>query len=150
MRGRVDGKWYDIGNDHDVVFRGLSPGHYTFVLRAKLRNQDWDQAKETQLAIIITPPFWRTWWAYIIYTLLAVAVTIYLFKSYKRKLTLRNALELERQENLQKQQLNEERLRFFTNITHELRTPLTLILGPLDDLMENQNLPQQSHCGKYA
>lgn len=144
MKG-MDGKWYDIGNDHDVVFRGLSPGHYTFVLRAKLRNQDWDQAKETQLAIIITPPFWRTWWAYIIYTLLAVAVTIYLFKSYKRKLTLRNALELERQENLQKQQLNEERLRFFTNITHELRTPLTLILGPLDDLMENRNLPQQSH-----
>ena len=30
--------------------------------------------------------------------------------------------------------MNEERLRFFTNITHELRTPLTLILGPLDDI----------------
>ena len=41
----------------------------------------------------------------------------------------------------QKQELKEERLRFFTNITHELRTPLTLILGPLYDLAEDQNLP---------
>ena len=103
MKG-MDGKWYDIGNDHDVVFRGLQPGHYTFILRAKLRSQDWNQSKEK----------------------------------------LRNELELERRESQQKQEMNEERLRFFTNVTHELRTPLTLILGPLDDLMEDRGLSQLS------
>ncbi len=143
MKG-MDGKWYDIGNDHDVVFRGLQPGHYTFILRAKLRSQDWDQSKETQLKIIIEPPFWRTWWAYVAYVLLVVAMVAYLIRRYKRKLTWRNELELERRESQQKQLLNEERLRFFTNVTHELRTPLTLILGPLDDLMEDGGLSQQS------
>ncbi len=144
MKG-MDGKWYDIANDHDVVFRGLRPGHYTFILRAKLRSQDWDQAKDTRLTIIIAPPFWRTWWAYVLYALTALVVVAYLVRSYKRKLTLRNALELERRESQQKQETNEERLRFFTNITHELRTPLTLILGPLDDLMEDHSLSQQIH-----
>ena len=143
MKG-MDGKWYDIGNDHDVVFRGLRPGEYSFILRAKLRNQDWEQANNTRLTIVITPPFWRTWWAYVAYILLALAVGGYVVRSYKRKLNLRNALELERRESQQKQAMNEERLRFFTNITHELRTPLTLILGPIDDLMEDRDLTQQS------
>lgn len=140
----MDGKWYDIGNDHDVVFRGLRPGQYTFILRAKLRSQDWEQGKETRLVILITPPWWRTWWAYVAYGLLALAAVALLLRSYKRKLTLRNALELERRESQQKQEMNEERLRFFTNITHELRTPLTLILGPIDDLLEDRDLPQHS------
>ena len=143
MKG-MDGKWYDIGNDHDVVFRGLNPGEYTFILRAKLRSQDWELANDTRLTIVITPPFWRTWWAYVIYALLTLALIGYVVRSYKRKLTLRNALELERRESQQKQAMNEERLRFFTNITHELRTPLTLILGPIDDLMEDRDLTQQS------
>lgn len=143
MKG-MDGKWYNIGNDHDVVFRGLRPGHYTFILRAKLRSQDWDNAKETQLEIYIASPFWQTWWAYLFYALMIILWGAWLVRSYKNKLALRASLELEKRENLQKQELNEERLRFFTNITHELRTPLTLILGPLDDLMEDRHLPTQS------
>ncbi len=144
MKG-MDDKWYDVADDNDLVFRGLSPGHYTFTLRAKLRHQDWTQAKETKMEIYITPPFWQTWWAYALYILAAIALAAYLLRSYKRKLVLRNALELERRQSQQQQELNEERLRFFTNITHELRTPLTLILGPLDDLMEDKQLSQQNH-----
>ena len=41
----------------------------------------------------------------------------------------------------QEQELNQERLRFYTNITHELRTPLTLILGPLEDMQKETSLP---------
>ena len=40
------------------------------------------------------------------------------------------------------QERNNERLRFYTNVTHELRTPLTLILGPLEDMTKDPNLPQ--------
>lgn len=143
MKG-MDGKWYNIGNDHDVVFRGLRPGHYTFILRAKLRSQDWGDAKETQLEIYIAPPLWQTWWAYLLYALMMILWGTWLVRSYKNKLALRASLELEKRENQQKQNMNEERLRFFTNITHELRTPLTLILGPLDDLMDDRQLPASS------
>ena len=43
---------------------------------------------------------------------------------------------------MQKEELNEERLRFFTNVAHELRTPLTLILGPLEDLKDDGKMPE--------
>lgn len=143
MKG-MDGKWYEIGNDHNVVFRGLRPGEYTFILRAKLRSQDWEQARETQLTIIIAPPFWRTWWAYLLYLLAAAAVAYCVARAYQRRLVRRNARDMEHRESQQKQRLNEERLRFFTNITHELRTPLTLILGPIDDLMADTQLSAQN------
>ena len=48
---------------------------------------------------------------------------------------------LEKKNHEQEQELNQERLRFYTNITHELRTPLTLILGPLEDMQKDQSLP---------
>ena len=141
MKGLND-QWYYIGNDHDVVFRGLRPGNYTFILRAKLKNLDWEEASITQFDIRIAPPFWHTWWAYLIYILLAGSIVWYFIRNYKNKLRLENSLELERRESLQKQELNEERLSFFTNITHELRTPLTLILGPLEDLVSDKHLPE--------
>ena len=54
---------------------------------------------------------------------------------------LENSLELEKKKSQNEQELNNERLRFYTNITHELRTPLTLILGPLEDLVNDSNVP---------
>ena len=137
----LNDKWYYNGTDHDVMFRNLGPGNYTFVIRAKLKSQNWEEATTAQLSIRVTPPLWQTWWARTLYLLLVLAAAYYLFKQYKRRLALRNSLEMARRENLQKQELNEERLRFFTNITHELRTPLTLILGPLEDLVADTRMP---------
>ena len=59
----------------------------------------------------------------------------------KRKLLLESSLELEKKKSQNEQELNNERLRFYTNITHELRTPLTLILGPLEDLINDPKIP---------
>ena len=139
MKG-MDSKWYEIGNDNDVVFRALHPGHYTFILRARLRNQDWTDAAQTSVNIYIAPPFWRSWWAYIIYAVALVSCITAVLLDYKRRLNRRNALEMERRENMQRQMLHEERMQFFTNFTHELRTPLTLISGPLADLRDDNSL----------
>ena len=139
MKGLSD-KWYPGGSNDEVTFRSLQPGNYTFLLRAKLRNQDWEKAATTQLSIRILPPFWLSWWAYVLYTAIAIAAIALLIQQYKRRIALRNSLEMARRESQQKQELNEERLRFFTNITHELRTPLTLILGPLEDLVADLSL----------
>ena len=140
MRG-LDDKWYDSNGSDEVTFRNLPVGRYVFVVRAKLKNQDWDDATETQMSIVIHPPFWLTWWAKLIYAMLAVCAVWLYVRSYKRKLQFKSSVELERRDYLQKQELNEERLRFFTNITHELRTPLTLIIGPLEDLARDNRLP---------
>ena len=140
MKG-LDDQWFETEGDKDVTFRNLKPGSYTFIIRAKLKNQDWEEASSAELKVMVTPPFWLTWWAKLGYLLLALGIIIYLLRSYQKELLLRNSLAQTKWESQQKQKVNEERLRFFTNITHELRTPLTLILGPLEDLMEDKRLP---------
>lgn len=141
MKG-LDDKWYETEGDNEVTFRNLSPGEYTFRVRAKLKNQDWENAKVAEMKVIIDPPLWLTWWAKLIYALIMGSIIFYFVRSYQKELKLRSSLDKTRWEALQKQELNEERLRFFTNITHELRTPLTLIMGPLEDLMEDVRLPE--------
>ena len=144
MKGLSD-EWYYIDDNHSVTFRGLAPGKYTFCLRAKLRNQDWNTATTTEININIAPPLWLTWWAKVLYALAVAGLIVYYFRSYKRKLKLESSLQLAQRENLQKEELHEERLRFFTNVTHELRTPLTLIVGPLQDLVDDKRLPEACH-----
>ena len=69
-------------------------------------------------------------------------VIIFIF-DYKRKLKEENALFLDKQSLKREQDLNNEKLRFYTNVTHELRTPLTLISGPLEDIMSDSELPKK-------
>ena len=139
VRGR-DADWTHL-TQHAVTFRHLPPGHYTIVIRARLKGQPWSAANETQVRVHIHPPFWRSWWAYLLYIVIVAALGWSYFSRYKRHLTLQGDLKLERQKNIAEQQRNTERLQFFTNITHELRTPLTLILGPLEELKQDATLP---------
>ena len=97
------------------------------------------------MKVVVNPPLWLTWWAKLCYVLLIIGILGYFFRSYQKQLLLRNSLAQEKWESKQRQQVNEERLRFFTNITHELRTPLTLILGPLEDLMEDKEIAERVH-----
>lgn len=137
----TDDKWTNTLGENSVTFRSLPYGHYTFQVKARLKNQTWDEAHIATLDIHIRPPFWWTWYARIIYLLVLAAIVSWGIRLYKRRLQLRSALEVEKKKNKNEQELNEERLRFYTNITHELRTPLTLILGPLEDLAGDRKLP---------
>ena len=144
MKG-LDYQWYETEGDNEVTFRNLKPGDYTFIIRAKLKNQDWEDASTAEMKVVVNPPLWLTWWAKLCYVLLIMGILGYFFRSYQKQLLLRNSLVQEKWESKQRQQVNEERLRFFTNITHELRTPLTLILGPLEDLMEDKEIAERVH-----
>lgn len=144
MKG-LDDQWYETEGDNEVTFRNLKPGDYTFIIRAKLKNQDWEDASTAKMKVVVNPPLWLTWWAKLCYVLLIMGILGYFFRSYQKQLLLRNSLVQEKWESKQRQQVNEERLRFFTNITHELRTPLTLILGPLEDLMEDKEIAERVH-----
>lgn len=142
MKG-LDDQWYETEGDNEVTFRNLKPGNYTFIIRAKLKNQDWRDATSAEIKVVVNPPLWLTWWAKLCYVFIILGLIWYFFRSYKKELLLRNSLVQTRWESRQKQKLNEDRLRFFTNITHELRTPLTLILGPLEDLLADNTLSER-------
>lgn len=147
LRGLED-EWYNLGNEKLVTFRNIPYGTYEFMLKSRLRNQEWSN-EITTLKIIIKPPFWLTWWAKTLYSILLIWVVFFIIKFYKRKLDLENSLYLEQKNHHQEQVLNDERLSFYTNIAHELRTPLTLIIGPLEDLEVDKTL-EQTHVKKIS
>ncbi len=144
MKG-LDDKWYDTNGDTKVIFRSLPPGEYVFTIKAKLKNSDWTEATFTDVNIVVNPPVWLTWWAKLLYMLAILGIIIYYILSYRRKLQLKSSLLLAQHKNRQQEELHAERLRFFTNITHELRTPLTLIIGPVQDLADDRQLPERYH-----
>lgn len=135
----LEDKWVVTRNDNAITFRNIPHGKYEFKIKSRIRNQEWT-GNISSVRIIIHPPFWLTWWAKAIYMVIIGVSIFLLIRSYKRKLDLENTLVLEKKNHAQEQNLNNERLRFFTNITHELRTPLTLIIGPLEDLQVDTSL----------
>ena len=144
----LENAWYSTQGDNQVTFRNIPHGNYVFKVKTRFRNQEWNE-NAAQLTVVIAPPLWLTWYAKLGYVILFIFALYALLRFYKRKLDLESSLEVERKQNLNKQELNEERLRFYANITHELRTPLTLILGPLEDLLSDATLSPK-HANKIS
>ena len=139
-RYQLDGfhdKWQYAGNRTTVDFTNLKPGRYTFRVIGSNNNGIWNE-KGAELAIRITPPPWKTIWAYFFYAV----VTSGSFLAYRRFLIrreeMKNALQLEHLEKEKIEEIGEMKSRFFANISHEFRTPLTLILGPIEDLIRKK------------
>ena len=131
-----DDTWRELHPDGaaSVSYTYLSPGDYVFEVIASDNGMDWSQ-QPARLPVTIHPPFYRTTVAYILYTLLTlllmVLVVLSVIRRARRRMKYRQALEYQRQH----EQLEQIKLRFYTNISHELRTPLTLILLPLESLL---------------
>ncbi len=131
----LDRSWHTLSTPGTIVLRNVPSGHYTLEIRLASNKKD-NESVISATPFYIAPPFYRSWTAYILYIVLAIAAAFTALHLYKQRLKERSQQHIEQMQRQKEKKLNEERLRFFTNIAHELRTPLTLILGPLDDLRE--------------
>ncbi|WP_411031856.1 two-component regulator propeller domain-containing protein [Spongiimicrobium sp. 3-5] len=121
-------------NSRTVQYTNLYPDDYTFKLRSSNRDGYWGE--ETAYFIKVKPPFWLTYQAIFLFLVFASLIIYLIRREVKGRSRLRQELVLERVRRERDEKLNNEKLRFFTNISHELRTPLTLILGPAKQLIE--------------
>lgn len=130
--------------DHKLTFTNLNPGRYT--LNVKAINSDGAVGEEvSSLGIVIQPPLWRSALAYIFYLFLVI-VLLYLGRRHiLREERQRYKLAQIEDEAKKKHEIDDMKLRFFTNISHELRTPLTLIISPLENLIrQSESSPQKA------
>ncbi|HTF18547.1 MAG TPA: two-component regulator propeller domain-containing protein [Chryseolinea sp.] len=128
--------WQQIGNQRLVNFTNLPPGDYTFQIKASNDNQIWsDEIREVSL--IVLPPWWRTWWAYVIYISLTIGIIMAVLGLWEYRRRMRADLQMEHIQNERQRELHQLKMDFFTHISHEIRTPLTLILGPVEKLIDN-------------
>ncbi len=121
-------------NSRTVQYTNLYPGDYTFRVKASNSNGYWGEEKSYKIKVL--PPFWLTYKALLIALLVLFLIAYLIQKVIRERIRLRQELLASKLKQERNKKLNEEKLRFFTNISHELRTPLTLILGPVKDLMQ--------------
>jgi len=141
-----DKDWINIGRSRTAYYTNIDPGEYIFKVKASDNLGAWT-AEESAIKIIIHPPFWRTFYAYIFYIIALSALLFWIrrrgirkieqkFQIEQERLKNKQLLEHERQQAEQLHELDEEKIKFLTNLTHELRTPVSLIMATLDKLYE--------------
>lgn len=131
----IDKDWVQSGTRRSATYVHMPTGSYTFRVQGSNSQGIWSE-KITELNIKVLPPWWRTWWAYIIYGLLFfIAVRIF-YRITLNRSRLRAQLNSEQEEARRMKELDMMKTRLYTNITHEFRTPLTVILGTARQVKE--------------
>ena len=107
----------------EISFTHLSVGSHNLQVRA-YDNGVYSPVKA--LLIRVTPPWYRSWIAYLCYLLLAVGIVALWWRNYWHR---------------RQAEINEDKIRLFVDLSHELRSPLTLIKGPLGQLLSGEHDP---------
>ena len=124
----VDNSWNYVSNNRRFVsYANLPDGSYKFMVKASDENGIWSD-QITSLQVVIRPPLYRTWWAYLIYLLIIGLSTYFILKNVANRIRLRNELKISHIEKEKSEELAQIKLCYFTNISHELLTPLTIIM----------------------
>ena len=127
-----DEVWRNAEGQRRVNFTKLPPGKYTFQVKS-LNSELYRTIPFRSLELVIHPPFYRTWWAYVVYVLILAISILLLRRNALTMLKLRQRVAVE-------QQLAELKVDFFNQISHELRTPLTMIISPSEEIQQNERL----------
>jgi signal transduction histidine kinase/ligand-binding sensor domain-containing protein/DNA-binding response OmpR family regulator len=122
--------------DRSVRYTNLNAGTYYFHVKASNSDGVWNEDPAT-LKIIILGPWWKTWWAIIIYSIIFAFLLITFRRFVLVRAELIHEARMEHLELEKTEEMYQMKLRFFTSISHEFRTPLTLILGPLQKIISS-------------
>jgi ligand-binding sensor domain-containing protein/signal transduction histidine kinase/CheY-like chemotaxis protein/AraC-like DNA-binding protein len=127
-------EWKHTDAAHRVAtYTNLPAGTYVFHLRATDLMGVW-QDNTRKLTVVVRPPWWLSWWAFVLYAAVLGFIVWAVYFFLKRRAALRSSLLLGELERKKIQELNQNKLQFFTDITHDLLVPLSILSVATDEL----------------
>ncbi len=135
MMEGLDKDWVYSGTRRYASYPNLEPGEYIFRVKGSNNDGVWNEAG-TSISLIISSPWWKTTWAYILYSLLVLSGMYSTWRMQVKKMRMAHEYEMGRLEAEKLHEVDEMKSRFFANISHEFRTPLTLVLGPIKQIIQ--------------
>lgn len=130
-----DKNWMPVPETGIISFINVPDGRYKLCVRACASSVDID-GKQFEMEINISPPFYRSWWAYLIYLLCVLAMLYFSVRIIQNRARELRQNAMQKFEYEKEQELYQSKINFFTNVAHEIRTPLTLIKAPLEKLLK--------------
>lgn len=132
-----DRAWRSQQGSGTLTFPYLPPGVHRLEISAASSRGAWTPAQT--LRIHMAPPWWRTWWAYICFALLAITLLGLLAWDARRRLKRGYQLRLAEKKRQLAEQHSEAKSAFLAMMGHEIRTPMTGVLG-MAELLQKEPL----------
>ncbi|HGY57157.1 MAG TPA: hypothetical protein ENK44_15725 [Caldithrix abyssi] len=143
-----DKGWIDNSYRREATYTNLDPGEYVFRVKAANSDGVWNE-KGASVQLIITPPFWRTWWFYSANLFLILALAYLLHRIH-----LARALQIERIKNMERERLRRQMAADFHDELGHRVTKISLLSKLLTThLHKNEKNKIQeclNHIGKHT
>ncbi|MBU3024170.1 hybrid sensor histidine kinase/response regulator transcription factor [Zobellia galactanivorans] len=124
-------------SNRNANYNDLPPGNYIFKVKSSNSDGVWNENPAT-FSFTISPPYWKSTWAYLIYLLLLIISIYTTWSVIRRWYKLKKKLVAETVSREKDNEMNRMKMVFFTDISHELRTPLALILGTIEKVVKDK------------
>ncbi|MDX8339037.1 ATP-binding protein [Draconibacterium sp. IB214405] len=143
--------WINLGAESQVTITNLPAGDHIVQIRGGHRHLS-QLAAPLEIPIHVHEFFYRTWWFYLLVALAVISIMLIWIRRIQTE-KLRLEIEVDHrtdqiqkdkatieQQALQLKELDQAKTRFFTNISHEFRTPLTVILGLIEQNVDQARM----------
>ncbi|MGH8081052.1 MAG: ATP-binding protein [Lysobacter sp.] len=129
-----DPDWIEQRANGERVFSRLEPGEYRLLVKAAGADGMWSDPVAFNLHV--KPPWWRSTWAQLVFTMIGIALLAAGAIAYRRRLGRRSAWQLAVHKREIAEQASEAKTRFLATLGHEVRTPMTGVLGMSELLLD--------------
>ena len=141
-----DDQWSNAGQNRKANYPHLSEGTYLFKVKTSNFQDELSKA-EALIRIVVLPPWYRTWWAYLLYFLISGTIIYNYVRYSKYKERLKYKVKIAELERKKEKEIAEKQSSMFTYISHEFRTPLSLIINPLKKVIKKEDVQNDSSKG---